>query len=118
MRGVRCAWCGRRFIPNPGPGRPRRYCKRACRQRDYEARKRIRGEGLADNELVVTRQALSRLDDLVYMLACAVEDVDRDLAVDHDAHDVARGLAWLLESARPLAELSQANRLLARPAEA
>ncbi len=54
---------------------------------------------MADDELVVTRQALSRLDDLVYMLACAVEDVERDLAGD----DVARNLAWLLDAARPLA---------------
>jgi hypothetical protein len=67
---------------------------------------------LADHELVVTRQALSRLDDLVYVLACAVEDVDGDLAADHDAGDVDRALAWLLEAARPLAELSRSDRLL------
>lgn len=67
---------------------------------------------MAENELVVTRQALSRLDDLVYMLACAVEDVDNDLAGEHDADDVVRSVQWLLEAARPLAELSKANRLL------
>jgi hypothetical protein len=60
----------------------------------------------------VTRRALSRLDDLVYVLACAVEDVDNDLAGDHDVADVARALAWLLDAARPLAELSRSDRLL------
>lgn len=54
----------------------------------------------------MTRQALSHLDDLVYMLACAVEDVDHDLAGEHDDEDVARSLQWLLEAARPLAVLS------------
>lgn len=72
----------------------------------------MRSEGLADHELVVTRQALSRLDDLVYVLACAVEDVDNDLAGEHDRTDVDRALAWLLEAARPLAELSRSDRLL------
>ncbi len=100
---ARCSWCGRRFEARGGPGRPRKYCRRSCRQRDFEARRRIRDEGLAENELVVTRSALSRLDDLVYVLACAVEDVERDLAGDHDADDVANSLAWLLDAARPLA---------------
>lgn len=62
----------------------------------------------------MTRQALSQLDDLVYMLACAVEDIDNDLAGEHDHDDVARSLQWLLEAARPLAELSTSNRLLGR----
>jgi hypothetical protein len=61
---------------------------------------------------VVTRAALSRLDDLAYVLACAVEDVERDLAVDHDGEDVARALEWLISSAAPLAALSRAGRLL------
>lgn len=108
----RCAWCGRVLAARSGPGRPRRYCRRSCRQRDFEARQRAAEHGLADHELIVTRAALSRLDDLVYVLACAVEDVDRDLADDHDADDVARALAWVLEAARPLATLSRQGRLL------
>jgi hypothetical protein len=103
---ARCAWCGRRFVPSGGPGRPRRYCRRSCRQRDFEARRRVRVEGLAEHELVVSRQVLSRLDDLVYVLACALEDVQRDLAGPHDGEDVRRSLEWLMEAARPLAEIS------------
>ncbi len=59
----------------------------------------------------MTRHALSHLDDLVYMLACSVEDVDNDLAAEHGHDDVARSLQWLLDAARPLAELSKADRL-------
>lgn len=65
---------------------------------------------MAESELVVTRQDLSRLDDLIYIVACAVEDVQRDLAGEHDPEDVGRALAWLLESCLPLAELSRQGR--------
>lgn len=95
----------------PGPGRPRRYCKRSCRQRDYEARRRAAELGLSEQELVVTRQELSRLDDMIYVLACAVEDVDKDLVGEHEADDVTRALAWLMEAARPLAAVSALGRL-------
>lgn len=66
--------------------------------------------GLSEHDLVVTRQELSRLDDLIYVLACAVEDVDRDLSVEHDTEDVQRALRWLMEAARPLANVSALGR--------
>jgi hypothetical protein len=69
---------------------------------------------LADHELIVTREMLGRMDDLVYVLACAVEDVDRDLAGDHDTADIQHALDWLLEASRPLAELSRSGGLAAR----
>ncbi len=67
--------------------------------------------GLSEHDLVVTRQELSRLDDLIYVLACAVEDVDRDLSVEHDTEDVQRALRWLMEAARPLASVSALGRM-------
>lgn len=111
---ARCAWCGRPFPLTAGPGRPRRYCRRSCRQRDFEARRRAAEHGLADHELIMTREVLNRIDDLVYVLACAVEDVRRDLDAEHDADDVERSLAWLMEAAAPLAELSRRGGLAAR----
>lgn len=63
----------------------------------------------------MTRDELSHLDDLVYVLACAVEDVDRDLAAEHDAEDLRRALEWLMEAARPLARLSATGRLGSSP---
>src|SRR3954471_5026599 len=89
-----------------GPGRPRSYCRRSCRQRAYEARQQATALGLGEDELVVTRRSLENLLDQVYVLQAAVEDVDRDLAEADDPAEVRRALEWLLSAARPLAETS------------
>jgi len=96
-----CVWCGRRFDGRGGPGRPRRYCKRSCRQRDYEARRRAGELGLSEGELVIARDELEGARDRLYVLACAIEDVERDLADrGDDPADVRRALDWLLDAAR------------------
>jgi hypothetical protein len=95
-----CLWCGRKFVVSGGPGRPRVYCKQSCKQRDYEARRRAQELGLGEHELVVTRQELESIRDRVFVLACAVDDVERDLAAgDTDAHEAVR---TLLGAAREL----------------
>jgi hypothetical protein len=102
----RCRWCGRAFAVTAGPGRPRAFCRRSCRQREYEARARSRELGLGDAELVVARRSLDELHDGIAMLEAAIEDVDRDLAeAGSDPAEVARALQWLLEAARPLTHL-------------
>lgn len=90
-------------------GRPRRYCRRSCRQRDYEARRRAAELGLDEAELVMARGEVDELRDQVYVLAAAIEDVDRDLAESSEPEDVAAALAWLLEAARPLAAVGSAR---------
>jgi len=81
-----------------GPGRPRLYCKPSCKQRDYEARRRSEELGLGEHELVVTRQELDAIRDRQFLLACTVEDVQRDLANgDVDERDA---FGVLLEAAR------------------
>jgi hypothetical protein len=98
---IPCAWCGRRFRVRGGRGRPRRYCKHACRQRDYEARRRGSELGLSEGELVVTRGELEALRDRLYVLQCALEDVERDLAEPGaDEADRRRAFDWLLDAAR------------------
>jgi hypothetical protein len=83
-----------------GRGRPARFCKRSCRQRDYEARRRAAELGLSEGELVVTREQLESVRDRLYVLECAVEDVERDLAAHgDDPDDRARAFAWLLDAA-------------------
>jgi hypothetical protein len=96
-----CVWCGRPFAVSTGRGRPRRFCKQSCRQRDYEARRRASELGLAEGELVVTRDELEQLRDGLYILQAALEDVDRDLA-EHgdDPEDRERAFAWLRQAAR------------------
>ena len=100
----RCRWCARRFEVKAGPGRPREFCRRSCRQRDYEARRRAAELGLSEDELVLTREAMEELRDRLYVLEAAIEDVERDLAGSPTKADYVDAVHWLLEAARPLRE--------------
>ena len=88
-----------------GRGRPRQFCSPRCRQWEWVARQRGSELELSDGELVVAKAALEELHDDLYVLACAIDDVERDLADAGDAPDAAevrRALDWLLDAARPL----------------
>lgn len=98
----RCRWCARRFTATIGPGRPREFCRRSCRQRDYEARHRAQEVGLSEHELVLTRQAMDELRDRLYVLECAVEDVERDLSGAPTRAEYQEAVDWLLGAARPV----------------
>ena len=50
----------------------------------------------------MTRDELERLRDNLYVLECAVDDVERDLAEAESEDDVRRALDWLLQASRPL----------------
>lgn len=103
----KCQWCRRPIDHQAASGRKRRYCRQSCRQRSYEARRQAGQLGLAEGELVVTKQALEALLDQVYVLQAAIEDVDRDLAdAADDPAEVERALKWLLSAARPVANSS------------
>ena len=100
----RCRWCGRGLPDRPGPGRPRLFCRQACRQSAYVAGRR-RGElGLTETELIVTRQTLEELRDRLYVLEAAVEDVERDLGEEQDERSLRDAIDWILTAAKPLAE--------------
>jgi hypothetical protein len=88
--------------PREGPGRPRLYCKPGCRQADYVARRRSAELGISEAELIITREALDDLQDRLYVLEAAVEDVDRDLEAAGGEQDLRDALTWLLAAARPL----------------
>ena len=47
------------------------------------------------------------LDDLLFVLSCAIEDVENDMGLDPSPEQVSRSLAWLLEAARPLLGASE-----------
>ncbi|MHB8465818.1 MAG: hypothetical protein ACYDH6_17850 [Acidimicrobiales bacterium] len=102
MTESRCRWCYRPIDGREGPGRPKEYCRRSCRQRDYEARRRSLERGLDENEIIVARSRLANLQDRLWVLPCAIEDVERDIVDATEADDYRRALAWLLESARPV----------------
>jgi hypothetical protein len=101
----RCRWC-RRVLPAPaGKGRPREFCSQRCRQWDWVARQRAAELALGEDELVVARATLDELHDDLYVLACAVDDAERDLAAAGSkptAGELRDILDWLLEAARPL----------------
>jgi hypothetical protein len=88
-----------------GPGRPRQFCSQKCRQWDWVARQRAHELELSDGELVVARAELDRLHDDLYVLACAVDDTEKDLAAlgaRPSAAELRRMLDWLLSAAKPL----------------
>ena len=99
-----CRWCRRALPPRTGPGRPREFCSQRCRQWDWVARQRARELELSEDELVVARTELDELHDELYVLACAVEDVERDLSAPgrRTATELSDALHWLLAAARPL----------------
>ena len=81
------------------------FCSQACRQWDWVGRQRARELQINEDELIVTKAALDQLHDELYVLACAVDDVDRDLAGvgPHPAvKELVQMLTWLLEAARPI----------------
>jgi hypothetical protein len=103
-RRILCRWC-RCLIAQPARGRPREFCKRSCRQREFESRSRAAAHGLDEHQLIVTRSELDELRDRIYVLTCAIQDVDGDLGGDwsrasqQELHDALR---WILAAARPV----------------
>lgn len=99
---TRCRWCRRIVARTPGPGRPRQFCSQRCRQWDWVSRQRAADLALGVNEIVVRRDELDKLHDDLYMLACAIEDVERDVGEKPTTRELAEALDWLLEAAKPL----------------
>lgn len=87
-------------------GRPRLYCKRACRQRDYEARGKAVELGLGEHEIVVTRAELESLRDRIFVLEHVIHDAEVDLAQPEArrAKELRRVLEYVLDTARECVE--------------
>lgn len=103
----RCLWCR---VPLPitrGIGRPRRFCSQSCRQWDWVTRQRARELNLSEQELVIRRAELDDLRDRIYVLACAIEDVQDDVRSDIDptTRDYRAALEWVLEAAEPVVRI-------------
>lgn len=50
----------------------------------------------------MARRELDQLFDLLYVLECAVEDVERDLSGTPNEQDLRDAVAWLLQAAGPV----------------
>jgi hypothetical protein len=56
-------------------GRPRRYCAQTCRQRAYERRAAVLRGGLPEDAVVLSAAELADLQDRLFQLRCAAEDL-------------------------------------------
>jgi hypothetical protein len=100
----RCKWC-RRVLPPQTIGRPRTFCSQACRQWYWVGKQRASELRLSERELIVTKDELDTLHDDLYVLACAVNDAERDLeaaGAKPSAAELREVVDWLLAAARPL----------------
>lgn len=91
-------WCGAGFESTTGPGRPIKYCRRSHRQRAYEARLLAAAHQLGEDDVLVSAGLLAELQDAVYVIEAAMEDIDRDLA-EGDDPDSHRDALWHLYGA-------------------
>lgn len=94
----RCGWCRRVLPQQSSVGRPRQYCGQACRQRAYEQRAATSRAGLSGDVVVVTRAELDGLQDRLYQLRCALEDVQTLLGERHTKAELEQSLADLVRS--------------------
>src|SRR3954471_8547295 len=92
----RCRWCGRRFSAHHGPGRPREFCRQACRQRDYEARRGGRSLVQDGDVLVLPRITVHDLQDRLWLVEAAVDDARTAIGEAASADACRRVLAELV----------------------
>jgi hypothetical protein len=94
----RCGWCRSVLPTQESVGRPRLYCGQACRQRAYEQRSATAKAGLSDDVVLVTRAELDGLQDRLYQLRCALEDVQTLLTERPTKAELEGSLTELLRS--------------------
>nr|WP_243869337.1 hypothetical protein [Amycolatopsis granulosa] len=101
---MHCGWCGRR-IEQGSTGRRRRYCGQSCRQRAYERRLAVQRGGLPENAVVLSDAELTALQDRLFQLRCAAEDVVTAADDGADGGELRRMALELAEAARELERL-------------
>ena len=79
--------------------------RRSCRQRDYEARRRQRRDRSRRIPARRPRAELDRLYDHLWMLECAITDVESDLDGRATIADHRQAMGWLLAAAKELVAL-------------
>ncbi|EHR61502.1 hypothetical protein [Saccharomonospora cyanea] len=91
-----CGWCGRRIDRSSTVGRRRRYCGHACRQRAYERRSAVERSGLPTDAVILSTTEVAALQDRLFQLRCAAEDVAtaaREGADPEELRELANELA-------------------------
>lgn len=103
-KNPKCAWCGRE-LPTGGRGRPRKYCRASCRQRAYEQRQKIPGTGNAPETVIIHPDKARVLEDELFELRCAAEDIATAAAEEADADEIRQLCGELVELARRIEKL-------------
>ncbi|GAB3574271.1 hypothetical protein GCM10027445_34830 [Amycolatopsis endophytica] len=101
---VHCGWCGRR-LEQGSTGRRRRYCGQSCRQRAYERRVAVQRSGLPEDAVVLSDTELTALQDRLFQLRCAAEDVVTAADDGAGPGELRRMALELAETARDLERL-------------
>lgn len=100
-----CSWCGRRLPDSGRIGRPRRYCAQPCRQRAYERRAAVQRGGLPEDAVVLSAGELADLQDRLFQLRCAAEDVATAAEDGAERAELRRLAQELVDTARGLERL-------------
>ena len=98
-RSAACAWCGREVV-SEGPGRTRKYCRRSCRQRAYEARSALSGTSLPPDSVVLTAAEADAVGERMFEVRCAAEDVQIAIAEGAFPDELAELADRLVRTAR------------------
>lgn len=86
-------------------GRPRRYCAQPCRQRAYERRTAVQRGGLPEDAVVLSGNELSDLQDRLFQLRCAAEDVATAAEDGAEAGELRAMAAELARAAQSMERL-------------
>lgn len=103
-----CGWCGVRLPEDARTGkvgRPRRYCSQSCRQRAYERRSAVQRGGLPEDAVVLSAAELADLQDRLFQLRCAAEDVVTAADDGAEAGELKTLAATVVENAHGLERL-------------
>ena len=100
-----CGWCGLRLPEDGKVGRPRRYCSQSCRQRAYERRSAVQRGGLPEDAVVLSAAELADLQDRLFQLRCAAEDVATAADDGAGARELRNLAAAVVENAHGLERL-------------
>lgn len=104
-RPAHCGWCGARIDSGSSVGRRRRYCKQSCRQRAYERRAAVQRSGLPEDAVVLSADEVALLQDRLFQLRCAAEDVATAVCDGASAGELGTLVDELVQAAKSAEQL-------------
>lgn len=81
------------------------YCAQSCRQRAYERRTAVQRGGLPEDSVVLAAAELADLQDRLFQLRCAAEDVMTAARDGADHTELARMAGQVVTAAGELERL-------------